>query len=141
MTRLKSFIAILAGVAVAPLSFAGTLTFTVDGVEARGGDLYIGVQTEDQFMKNDGIAGDVINAPTAGSHTMSFDLPDGDYSVSVWHDDDGDGVFEVSDAGMPIEGWAMANGSSLTGLPTFDQVKVKVGEAGASVTETITYHD
>lgn len=141
MTYLKPLSAMVSALLIAPLGFAGTLTFTVDGVEARGGDLYIGVQTEAQFMQNDGIAGDVIKAPTAGAHTMSFELPNGAYSVSVWHDSDGDGVFDLKDNGMPAEGWAMTNGSQLRGLPTFDQVKVTLGDGEVSLKETIVYHD
>ena len=141
MTFTKLTLSAISALALTPIALAGTLSFTIDGVEARGGDLYIGVQTEAQFMKDDGIEGTVIENPKAGSHTVTFDLPDGEYSVSVWHDDDGDGVFERTDTGMPKEGWAMINSASLRGAPTFDQIKISVTDAGASVSETMTYHD
>ena len=123
----------------ATAAHAGTLTFTAENVEARGGTLYVGVQTEDQFMQWDGIAGDKIEAPTAGSHTMSFDLPAGDYAVSVWHDLDGDGEFDRTETGMPLDGWAMINGAKLRGAPTFDAVKISVPETGASASESVIY--
>lgn len=125
--------------ASATAAHAGTLTFTAENVEARGGTLYVGVQTEDQFMQWDGIAGDKIEAPTAGSHTMSFDLPAGDYSVSVWHDLDNDGEFDRTETGMPLDGWAMINGAKLRSAPTFDAVKISVPETGASASESVIY--
>ena len=131
MTKLKTTLIALGLALTAPLASAGSLTFTVDGVEARGGTLYIGVQTEAEFLKPEGQYGDMIKAPTAGTHTVTFDLPDGEYSVSVWHDDDDDNVFAMSDSGMPAEGWTMINAKSLRGMPTFDAVKIKVGPEGA----------
>ncbi|MEM1390678.1 MAG: DUF2141 domain-containing protein [Pseudomonadota bacterium] len=141
MINRKSLTALAAAFAVIPTSFAGTLTFTVDGVEDRGGDLYIGVQTEEQFLQNDGIANEVISQPKAGSHTVSFELPTGDYSVSVWHDSNGDGEFGRTEYGVPTEGWAMLNGASLRGMPKFDEVKISLTAEGASVTEAIIYSD
>ena len=139
MKHVRTTAIALAAALIAPIASAGTLTFTVDGVEARGGTLYVGVQTEEQFMKWDGIEGESIAAPTAGSHTVSFELPTGDYSVSVWHDQNDDSEFGLSDTGMPTEGWAMINGSKLRGAPTFDAVKISVTDAGAAATEKVIY--
>ncbi len=122
-----------------PLASAAPLTFTVEGVEARGGTLYIGVQTEAMFLQDDGIAGEKIKAPVAGSHTVTFDLPEGDYSVSVWHDLDDDEVFDRAESGRPEDGWAMINGASLRGMPTFAAVKIAVPASGANATETMIY--
>lgn len=90
-------------------------------------------------MQWDGVDGNVIEAPTAGSHTVTFDLPVGDYSVSVWHDLDGDGEFDTAANGMPLDGWAMINGSGLRSAPTFDLVKITVSEGGAAASEKIIY--
>jgi len=139
MTILKTACIALGLAVAAPLAMAAPLTFTVDGVEARGGTLYIGVQTEAEFMKDAGIDGSAIKAPAAGTHSATFDLPVGEYSVSVWHDANDDNVFDMSENGMPAEGWTMHNAKALRGMPTFDLVKISVTETGASVTETIEY--
>jgi len=139
MRHARTTIIALAAALITPLASAGTLTLTVDGVEARGGTLYVGVQTEEQFMEWDGIEGESIAEPTAGSHTVTFDLPAGDYSVSVWHDQNDDGDFGLSESGMPAEGWAMLNGTKLRGAPTFEAVKINVTDAGASASETVIY--
>ncbi|MGB3626686.1 MAG: DUF2141 domain-containing protein [Henriciella sp.] len=129
----------IAALAIATPAIAAPLTVTVNGVEDRGATLYIGVQTEAQFMKNDGVAGEIMENAAAGTHTVSFDLPEGDYSVSVWHDLNGNGEFDRAENGMPEEGWAMSNGSNLRGEPSFADVSVNVYEDGASVTETVRY--
>lgn len=129
----------LAASALAAPALGAPLIVTLNGVEDRDAPLYVGVQTEDQFMKQDGVAGDRVVAPEAGSHTFSFDLPEGDYSVSVWHDLNSNGEFDIGEYGMPDEGWAMSNGSNLRGEPTFDEVKVAVGPEGAEITETVQY--
>ncbi len=118
---------------------AGTLTVEVKGVQARGGTLYISVQTEEQFMKEDGVAGTTVESPEAGAHSFTFEVPAGAYAVSVWHDDNDNGVFDMSDYGMPLDGWAMSNGRSLMGPPTFDAIGVAVTSDGATVSETVLY--
>lgn len=124
--------------ATAP-ALAADFTVTLTDVQAKDAPLYVGVQTEEQFMEWDGIAGEKVENPTAGTHTFTFDLPEGDYSVSVWHDLNSNGEFDMSESGYPAEGWAMSHGSKLRGEPTFDDVKVRVGPAGASITEAVTY--
>ncbi|MCZ4298519.1 DUF2141 domain-containing protein [Henriciella marina] len=130
--------ALIAGAVAAP-AVAAPLTVTLEGVEDRGVPLYVGVQTEEQFMKWDGIAGEKVEDPEAGTVTVSFDLPEGEYSVSVWHDLNDNGEFDMNENGWPEEGYAMSNQAALRGMPTFDVVKVAVDAEGATITETVNY--
>ncbi len=57
MTPIKTLIAAAAAIAAAGAAAAAPLTINVEGIEARGGSLYVGVQTEAQFLQNGGIAG------------------------------------------------------------------------------------
>lgn len=117
---------------------AAPLSVTLDGIEARGGTLFVSVQTEAQFTKEEGIAGEAVEAPEAGSRTFAFDVPEGAYAVSVWHDDDGDGEFTMGPSFMPLDGWAMS-GPPLQGPPSFEDVAVEVGEDGAEASMSMTY--
>ena len=139
MATFKSTLIALGFAFATPMALAAPLTFTVDGIEARGGTLYIGVQTEEIFMQDDGVEGSKIEAPTESSYTFTYDLPEGEYAVSVWHDLDDDFTFDVDETGMPEEGWAMVNGQALRGPPTFDAVKIALPASGVSATETIAY--
>lgn len=139
MHALKPLIASAAALVAAGVASAAPLTVTVTGIEARGGKLYVGVQTEAQFMKEDGVAGEIVDAPEAGSKTFAFDLPDGTYSVSVWHDFNANGVFDLTEAGPPADGWGAINGETLRAAPTFDQVSLAVSGDGASASIKVFY--
>lgn len=120
---------------------AGDVTVTLTGVQARGGQLLISLQTREQFMQPTGL-GEIVQNPTAGTTTVTFrDVPAGDYTVSVLHDQNGDGQMQVSEIGIPTEGWAMSHGAELRGPPTFAQVKVAIPAAGAALTEPMFYWD
>lgn len=132
MRPLKPLFAIAAGLAAAGIASAAPLSVTVTDIEARGGTFYIGVQTEAQFMQDDGVAGEIIEAPEAGAKTFTFDLPEGTYSVSVWHDFNGNGVFDTAGDGRPLDGWGAINGETLTAVPVFDQVSIAVPAGGTN---------
>lgn len=123
-------LAAIASVAVAAPAFAGDVTITLTGVQARGGDLLVGLQTAPQFMKHEGAYGQIIDNPTAGTKTITLhEVAAGDYSVSALHDVDGDRMMKLVD-GRPGEGWALLHGETLRATPTFDQVKFTVPATG-----------
>lgn len=139
MTCLKTLIAAAAALTAAGAALAAPLTVTASGIEARGGKLYVGVQTEAQFLKDDGIAGEIVETPVAGAQTFTFDVPEGAYSVSIWHDFNANGQFDMTETGMPADGWAMHNGEALRGPPTFDVVNVAVPAGGAAISLKVAY--
>ncbi|WP_292084950.1 MULTISPECIES: DUF2141 domain-containing protein [unclassified Brevundimonas] len=111
-------------------ALAGDVVITVTGVQARGGDLLVGLQTSAQFLKHEGDHGEIIKSPVAGTRVVTLkDVPPGDYSVSVLHDMNGDQQMAMAN-GMPAEGWAMFRGETLRAAPTFDRVKFTVPASG-----------
>ena len=139
MPPLKALISAAAALACAASAAAAPLTVNIDGIEARGGTFYVGVQTEAQFMKNDGVAGEILEAPAAGSRSFTFDLPEGVYSISVWHDVNGNGQFDMSEQGMPLDGWSSINAETLRAAPTFEQSSLALPAAGAAATLKVYY--
>ena len=136
----RSLLTFTAAIAIAATTHAAPLTVQLNGVEARGGKLYVSVQTKEQFMKNAGTAGEIVDAPSAGTFTATYDVPEGAYAVSIWHDDNGNGEFDRDhENAMPLDGWAMHNSSTLTGPPTFENVSIQVSSSGATVTENMVY--
>jgi uncharacterized protein (DUF2141 family) len=137
------FLALLGGLAIAASCHAGParaapLTVDLDGVRGAG-KLYISVQTRDQFMQDSGVAGSVVSSPQAGSHRFGYELPAGEYAISIWHDDNGNGAFDKDETYRPLDGWAMPNSGQLRGEPTFDQIKTVIGNAPASVRLAMVY--
>lgn len=128
----KPLIALAALLSTAGVAAAAPLIVTVTDIEARGGTFYVGVQTEAQFMQDAGVAGETIEAPEAGAKTFTFDLPEGTYAVSVWHDFNGNGTFDTSADGRPVDGWGAINGEKLRAAPEFGQVSIALPAGGAS---------
>lgn len=140
MPRTPRLIMLLAvAITLSGAASAAPLNVHLNGIEARGGKLYVSIQTEDQFMQQDGVAGEILIAPAAGSKALAFDLPEGRYAVSVWHDFNGNGVFDFDAAGMPADGWTSPNAATLRAAPTFDQSAVDVTADGGAVVLDMIY--
>ena len=136
-----SLAAAVAALMTASAAQAGDVTVTLTGVQARGGQVLVTLQTRDQFMQPAGF-GQRVEAPAAGSLTVTFmDVPAGDYALSAFHDENADNQMQSSAIGIPEEGWAMSNGDALMGPPTFDLVKVSIPAEGGAITETMHYWD
>lgn len=129
-TSLIALAAVVALTACAAPAFAGDVAISVTGVQARGGELLVGLQTASQFLQHRGEYGEVVASPPAGTQVISLHgVAPGDYSVSVLHDVNGDRMMEMSN-GRPAEGWALLHGETLRAAPTFDQVKFTVPATG-----------
>lgn len=139
MTPMKTLIASAAALAAAGAAAAAPLTINVEGIEARGGSLYVGVQTEAQFLQNGGIAGEIVPAPESGSQSFTYDLPEGAYAISIWHDFNANGQFDLTEAGPPADGWAMINGETMRGAPTFAQASLALPAGGTATTLKVIY--
>jgi uncharacterized protein (DUF2141 family) len=124
--------------AVLGTAAAADLSVTLTGVEDRGGKLYISVQTEEQYMQYTGTAGTITEDIKAGDMAFSFEVPAGRYAVSVWHDFNGNGQFDMGSDGMPVDGWAIS-GEPAMGEPSFEEAGISVGEDGADITLTMSY--
>ncbi len=111
-------------------ALAGDVTVTLTGVQARGGDLLVGLQTQGQFLQHAGSYGEILANPTAGTKTVVLhNVAPGDYSITALHDADGDRTMKLVN-GRPGEGWGMLHGETLRAAPTFDQVKFTVPASG-----------
>ena len=111
------------------------LTVIVEDVRSDAGQIYISVQTAEEYMDDRGTAGS-IETPAKGSMRLDYDVPEGTYAVSIWHDEDANGEFDRAENGMPLDGWALSgNGNGWH----FDAVKVKVEGNGTIVRVRMQY--
>lgn len=141
---MKLFAPALAALALAILpaaAMAETVTVTLTGVEARGGQILATLQTEGDFMQPRGTAHAAIQAPAQpGAVTIVFEnVPAGAYAFSAFHDANGDYQMQREANGSPQEGWAMTNGTSLRATPTFAQVSFNVAAEAVSLSEPMIY--
>ncbi|MGB3722538.1 MAG: DUF2141 domain-containing protein [Pacificimonas sp.] len=135
----KTMISLMAVSGFAMVAQAASLTVNIEKVRAGSGPVYVSLQTEDQFMKNDGKYGVIVETPGTGSISPVIEgIAPGTYAISVWHDDNGNGQFDMGARG-PLDGWAMIGGETMTAAPAFAEASLTIGEADARADVTMIY--
>jgi uncharacterized protein (DUF2141 family) len=139
MKPASALLAALFSTAAAGSALAADVNLTVTGVEARGGQMLVSLQSRDQFMKPTGAAGTFAPA-TGGTMVLTVkDVPPGDYAVTILHDEDSSWSMARKPDGRPAEGYAMSGKPTAGRAPTFDEVKITVPANGASLSLPIAY--
>ena len=116
------------------------VTITLSNVVAAKGDLYVSLQKRDEFLQERGSYGKIIKTPAAGKSTVVLEgVSHGEYSVSVWHDIDGDMKFSRAANGMPLDGWSMVGAKQMRAEPKWEQAKFSVTATGAALALDMVY--
>lgn len=140
LSRAALALAAAIGVLGAGQALAADVVVEVTGLRAGTGHLYVALQTEGEFMRS-GTLGTRVENASAGAHRVVIsNVPAGDYAVAVWHDTNGNAVFDRGPNGLPLDGWAFS-GDVLSGPPSFAASKITVGAKGASVSLRVVYPD
>ncbi|MFC3174973.1 DUF2141 domain-containing protein [Novosphingobium bradum] len=76
-----------------------------------------------------------------GTTTGCIFVPDpGVYALAIYHDENGDQIFNRTALGLPAEGYGFANNpSTLAGLPSFQSVRLAIPRAGLLTRVRIKY--
>lgn len=123
-------------VAAAPAP-AVELTVEVTGVRSDRGTVEYGVYNDpDAFPTRAGRirSGGVPAAKGTVRFTVSG-LEPGTYAVAVFHDENGNGVFDRGLFGIPLEDYGFSNDAPVFfGPPSFEAAAVKVGPEGKTIT-------
>ncbi len=139
---MKMFASVLAVAALgfAGQALAGDVTVTLTGVQPKGGQMLVSLQSRDQFMKPTAVTGTRAQVTAGGDMVLTIpNVPAGDYAVMVLHDEDSNFQMAREDNGKPKEGWAMSGTFAGGRKPTFDEVKVSIPADGATLTEAMIY--
>lgn len=121
-------------------ALASDLTVDLSGVRTGSGDLYISVQTREQFLKETGTYGAVIKMPKAAVQSVKISgVAPGTYHIAIWHDVDGDKKFSVDADGRPTDGWSAYRAETLRAAPQWEQVEYRVTDGPARVALTMIY--
>lgn len=110
----------------------GSLDATVRAVRVGDGTVHCALHNSADHFPNASpiIGGSVMAAPDAASVTCLFeDLPPGDYAISVYQDENGNGELDYNAFGAPKEGYG-ASRNELPGAsaPTFEDNKVALAD-------------
>ncbi len=116
------------------VAVAGDLTVEVNGVASEKGNVMVALYKRDDKWMGKSTAGNMITAKK-GMVTVSFkDLPEGEYAISLFVDENSNGKLDSNAMGIPIEPYAFSNDASGNfGPPTFEQAKFVVGKDSKSI--------
>lgn len=104
------------------------LTFSMTEVKAKQGKMYVALfNGADNYKKNKAHASTIV-AVDGDEVTVTFDdLPQGDYAVRYFHDENGNDKLDLNLFGSPIEGIGFSNDAKPSYGPVgFDAAKFTV---------------
>ena len=118
--------------------FAHTLTVEVSNIENSRGQILIGLYNQaDGFTKIDRVYTKGV-LTTLDSSRVSYtftDIPDGEYAISVFHDENSNSELDTNFIGIPKEGYGFSNNvRPMLRAATFDEAKFSVeGDLNISI--------
>ena len=119
--------ALCIGSAFADAANAGDLTVEVKGVGEKGNVMVALYKQTDTWMRRATGGGQSLPAKKDGVTVTFKDLPDGEYAVSLFVDENTNGKMDSNAIGIPTEPYAFSNDASGNfGPPTFEQAKFVV---------------
>ncbi|MDR2652811.1 MAG: DUF2141 domain-containing protein [Prevotellaceae bacterium] len=102
------------------------LTIAVDGIEQIGGTLYVAVYDSENFMKKP-LYGTVAKADKEEITIVLDGVAQGEYAVSIFHDENDNGKLDTGAYGIPVEKTGSSNNAKATyGPPKFNDCKFTV---------------
>ncbi|WP_332875865.1 DUF2141 domain-containing protein [Massilia sp. S19_KUP03_FR1] len=126
---------IVAVLASASLAQAADLTVEVAGLKSAKGKVLVAVfQRSEDFLTLPMRTATVDAQPGKVQLTLASMLP-GDYALSLFQDENGNGKLDRNPVGMPIEPYGFSNDAAGSfGPPTFQQSLTHLAAAGNTVT-------
>ncbi|MCY7389601.1 MAG: DUF2141 domain-containing protein [Burkholderiales bacterium] len=108
---------------------AGSLTVDIKGDVLDKGTVMLALYKKDDKWMGKATDGRVIPAKKGGVSVTFDDVPEGEYAISMYVDENNNGKLDANGIGIPIEPYAFSNDASgAFGPPSFAQAKFVVGK-------------
>ena len=118
--------------ALASTAQAATVTVQVSGVQAGGGQVYVGL-CPTALQESSCTQGDQ-RAPRGGTMTFAFrGVAAGALAVAVYQDANGNGRLDRNALGVPSEPYGFSNDVGRLAPPTFAGARVEVREPATTI--------
>ena len=120
-----------------PLSLfsQNTLSIEVSGVRNSEGQIMVAVyNSNDSFLSKDKVYKAGKTSATEGATKLSIDIPDGEYALAVFHDENANNELDTNWLGIPKEdvGFSIAKMKTF-GPPRYKECKFRVEGGVADV--------
>lgn len=134
MKQMFRFVVAVA-LAGASLAQAADLTVEVAGVKNAKGKVMVAVFNRAEDFLERPVQAAAVDAQPGKVRLVFASLPDGDYAVSVFQDENANCKLDQNPAGMPIEPYGFSNDAAGNdGPPSFQQALTHLPAAGGKVT-------
>lgn len=108
--------------ALAQAPKTGTLKVEITGIRNDAGDIRVAVRSDENTIAAAQVA--TIDPKTLTAEAVFDNLPEGDYGVAVFHDENKNEKLDFNDVGMPLEGYGHSNNpAKRPGPPDFSETK------------------
>lgn len=113
---------------------AADLNVEVKGSGDKGTVMVALYKQTDKWMRMASGGSQMVPAKKDGVAVTFKDLPEGEYAVSLFVDENGNGKLDSNTIGIPIEPYAFSNDAAGNfGPPTFEQSKFVVTKAAKTI--------
>lgn len=117
--------------------YANNLTITVHGIDKKSGTLQVAIfDSEKAYSKVDhqkAYASYAIAVKSDESKVTFHDLPNNSYAISLFHDENNNGVIDTSSTGVPIEGYGISNLANKYQTLTFSEASFPVNKKNKTI--------
>jgi uncharacterized protein (DUF2141 family) len=116
------------------------LHVTVKNIKDQKGSIRIGLFTNEKDFLKKPSEGKVVKVNAKEVSVIFENLPDGEYAVSVIHDENDNGELDSNAFGIPKEGFAFGNNAmGMFGPPSFDKAKIVLKNGRVAQTIELKY--
>ena len=123
---MKTKLFLLMLLAASTLSAQNKLTIVVEGIENVKGRLMAGLYDRENFRKQP-IQGHMVKVEAETVTIVFENIPSGEYAVSLYHDENGNGKLDTGLFGIPTEKYGFSNNAKgQYGPPSYEDCKFKV---------------
>jgi uncharacterized protein (DUF2141 family) len=114
----------------AGLTKAAVLQLSINNLRSNKGKLALAIYNSKQGFLKDQKAFKTLKLPANASNlSTQLELPAGQYSLVIYHDENNNGKLDTNFLGIPTEGFAFSNNASaMFGPPEFDQAMIKISK-------------
>ena len=113
-------------------AIAGELNFAIKGVKQGSGTLYVALfQGAENYKNNLPYRAQQVEASKPQLEMSFSKLPQGEYAIRYFHDQNGNQKMDMNLFGMPLEGFGYSNDAKPNmGPASYQQMKFEIPEVG-----------
>ena len=116
----------------------GKLIVKITGIRNAEGNIRVAVRTDENTIAAAQIA--TIDPKTLTGEAVFENLPEGDYGVAVFHDENKNEKLDFNEVGIPLEGYGHSNNpAKRPGPPDFSETKFNFAAPGTTIPINLIY--